>query len=189
MDGIYGICEPGVQLHTLDAEPMAAAMGIGEQSAGSLIGENGALLAAAGGLDVPSLAAFYGSYVAVDADLCNYEALLREDLESHGNGKTSAAELIAALYARYGLTFVERLKGAFSLALWDPKLQRLVLAVDGHAFKTLYWAFGDGRLLFASRLAAIESMKRRSEVDPAALMQFLVHTVVPAPLTIYKGTE
>ncbi|MGC2112261.1 MAG: asparagine synthase C-terminal domain-containing protein, partial [Candidatus Korobacteraceae bacterium] len=42
---------------------------------------------------------------------------------------------------------------------------------------------------FASRLAAIESMKRRSEVDPAALMQFLVHTVVPAPLTIYKGTE
>ena len=33
------------------------------------------------------------------------------------------------------------------------------------------------------------SAKERLEVDPAAVMQFLVHTVVPAPLTIYKGIE
>lgn len=184
MDGIYGICEPGVQLHALEAEPMSLAMAIGEPP----IGRDGALLGAASSLNVP-IAAAYGYYVAIDADLCNYGALLREHEASHGKGETSAAELVAALYARYGLTFVERLEGAFSLALWDPKLQRLLLAIDRHAFKTLYWAFEDGRLLFASRLAAIESLKKRSEVDPVALMQFLVHTVVPAPLTIYKGTE
>jgi len=32
-------------------------------------------------------------------------------------------------------------------------------------------------------------MKSLTEVDPAATMQFLVHAVVPAPLTMYKGIE
>ena len=44
-------------------------------------------------------------------------------------------------------------------------------------------------MLFSSRLSAIARMKQRAEVDPAAVMQFLIHTVVPAPLTIYKGIE
>jgi asparagine synthase (glutamine-hydrolysing) len=189
MNGIYGVCEPGVKLLPLETEPMSLMMGIKEQLAESRIGGNGALLGVAGDVNVTSLAAAYGSLVAIDADLCNYGALLREHEKSHGNGGTSVAEMVAGLYVRHGMDCAEKLEGAFSLALWDPQLQRLLLAVDRHSFKTLYWSFDDGRLLFAGRLSAIEVMKRRTEVDPAALMQFLVHTVVPAPLTIYKGIE
>ena len=32
-------------------------------------------------------------------------------------------------------------------------------------------------------------MRQQAEVDPVAIMQFLVHTVVPAPLTVYKGIK
>jgi asparagine synthase (glutamine-hydrolysing) len=168
---------------------MSLMMGVKQQSAESAIDGNGALLGVAGDVNVTSLAAAYGSLVAIDADLCNYGALLREHEKSHGGGTPSVGEIVAGLYVRYGMECVEKLEGAFSLALWDPHLQRLWLAVDRHSFKTLYWSFEGGRLLFAGRLSAIQGVKRRTEVDPAALMQFLVHTVVPAPLTIYKGIE
>src|SRR5271166_363595 len=189
MSGIYGICEPGVQLQTRELEPMSLAMRVKEEHRKLPIAGDGALLGASHRLNGSSLGVGHGSFVAVDADLCNSSALLAENERANGGSTVSIGELIANLYAQYGLNFVERLEGAFSVALWDPKQQRLVLAIDRFGFKTLYWSCELGRMLFSSRLGAIACMKRRMEVDPAALMQFLIHTVVPAPLTIYMGVE
>ena len=66
-----------------------------------------------------------------------------------------AAELIARLYLRYGLSLFEHLHGGFSFAMWDEKSQRLCLAIDRIGIKTLYWRREDDRLLFASRAGAI----------------------------------
>ncbi len=140
-------------------------------------------------MDVSQLGVGHGLFVAVDADLYNSSLLLGEHGSANGSSISSIGELVSALYVRYGLKFVERLEGAFSVALWDPEQQRLVLAIDRCGFKGLYWTCELGRVLFASRLDAIACMKPRTEVDAAALMQFLIHTVVPAPLTIYKGVE
>ena len=88
----------------------------------------------------------------MDADLVNSRLLVAEHEKSHGAAIRSAAELVAVLYAQYGLSFVERLEGAFSLAVWDPECQRLVLAIDRFGFKTLYWSCEGARILFSSRL-------------------------------------
>ncbi len=153
------------------------------------IGGEGALLGAAPGLDAASVGAVHDLLVAVDADLSNSRQLFAEHEKSHGAGISSTAELVALLYAQYGLNFVEKLEGAFALTVWDPQQQRLVLAIDRFGFKTLYWSREGGRILFSSRLSAVAAMKQRAEIDPAAVMQFLIHSVVPAPLTIYKGIE
>ena len=186
MSGIYGICEPGVQLHSHELVPMALAMRLAQNQT---IAGDGALLGVSPGLDAASLEAAHGLLVAVDADLSNSRLLFAEHEKWHGSGISSTAELIALLYAQYGLNFVEKLEGAFALTVWDPQQQRLVLAIDRFGFKTLYWSREGGRFLFASQLSAVAGMKRRADVDPAAVMQFLVHSVVPAPLTIYKGIE
>src|SRR5271157_592091 len=189
MSGIYGICEPGVQLQTHQLESMSLAMRVKEEHRKQPLGGDGALLDAAPGLNPASVAAAYGSFVAVDADLCNTSQLFAEHERSQGGTVRSVADIVAVLYARYGLNFVERLEGAFSLAVWDSQRQRLVLAIDRCGFKALYFSLEGARVLFSSRLSAITCMKRRMEVDPAALMQFLIHTVAPAPLTIYTGVE
>src|SRR5208283_884123 len=188
MNGIYGICEPGIQLQPDELEPMSVGATLEDQQELS-VGGNGVLLGRANRLNSASLGVGHVLFVAVDADLCNSSALLAENERVNGGSISSIGELVGVLYARYGLSFVERLEGAFSVALWDPKQQRLVLAVDRFGFKTLYWSREHGRILFSSRLGAVARMKQRTEVDPAALMQFLIHTVVPAPLTIYKGVE
>jgi asparagine synthase (glutamine-hydrolysing) len=186
MSGIYGICEPGVQLKTSDLDSMSLATGAKDRIE-TPVGGNGALLGAIYGLTTPSLGAAHGLLVAADADLCNYPALLKEHESGNGEDISSAAELVAVLYARYGVNLVERLEGAFAFALWDPPNQRLVLAIDRFGFKTLYVSCDRGRLIFSSRLRWTTGAKQDTEVDPAAVMQYLVHTVVPAPLTIYKG--
>src|SRR5271165_919747 len=189
MDEIYGICEPGAQLQTHELAMMYLATGLQQDRRESPIGGNGALLGAGHRLSVAPLAMEQGLYAAVDADFTNYNALLAEYQRSHGGAISSAEDLVAVLYARHGVNFVERLEGSFSLALWDRQRRRLVLAIDRFGFKTLYWSFDRRRLIFSSRLRAIAGAKPSIEVDPAAVMQYLVHTVVPAPLTIYKGIE
>jgi asparagine synthase (glutamine-hydrolysing) len=188
MSGIYGICEPGVQLQTSDLDSMSLATGAKDRIE-MPVGGNGSLLGAVYGITAPSLGAAHGSFVAADADLSNCSELLKEHESGNGKGISSSAELVAVLYAQYGMNFVERLEGAFAFALWDPQNQRLVLGIDRFGFKTLYWSYDRGRLIFSSRLKGIAAAKQDTEVDPAAVMQFLVYTVVPAPLAIYKGIE
>ena len=49
---------------------------------------------------------------------------------------------------------------------------------------------GEGdRLLFGTRLSSVAACSSELELEPAALVQFLLHTGVPAPLTIYKNIE
>jgi asparagine synthase (glutamine-hydrolysing) len=189
MSGIYGICEPGVQLQTHQLEPLSLAWGFPEGRRYLPIGGNGALLGASHCLNVPPHGDEHGLFVAVDADLNNYSALLTEHQRSNGDSISSSEDLVAVLYARHGLNFIERLEGAFSLALWDAQRQRLVLAIDRFGFKVMYCSMERGRISFSSRLSAVACTRQQIEVDPAAVMQFLVHTVVPAPLTIYKGIE
>ena len=189
MSGIYGICEPGVQLQRYEVELMASATRVSKNRGEPPIGGKGVMLGVVCGSNAPSLSEGHGLLAGIDADLSNYDNLVAEHKQSNGGGRVSSAELAALLYGRCGLDFVERLQGAFTLALWDAEQQRLVIAVDRFGFKTMYWCQDRGRLLFSSRLAAVASAKRNTEIDPAAVLQYLVHTVVPAPLTIYKGIE
>ena len=59
----------------------------------------------------------------------------------------------------------------------------------GLGLETLFWTADHGRLLFASRLGPVAAAKANSQINPTALIQFLLHTVVLAPLTIYKHIE
>src|SRR5271166_860529 len=152
MQGIYGICEPGALLRKSDMVPMAAAMGtdpIGELFAAG----NGAMLASNGCLSTPSMAAAYGLRIAVDADLTNYTALVSEHKTVYGESPKSLLDVLAGLYLRDTEDCLAKLEGAFSIAIWDSDRRRLLLAVDRHSFKVLYWTIEDGRLLFASRLS------------------------------------
>jgi asparagine synthase (glutamine-hydrolysing) len=189
MRGIYGICEPGVQLPASAIEPISLAMAVQDgQRRPSPTGTGGALLSSAGPHPFSSHGSCNRTYVAIDADLSNYGQLLAAQREGADNTTATLPNIVAALYERYGIECFERIEGQFAVAIWDSDSQQLLLATDRHSFKTLYWSIDNGRLIFSSRLRAIECVKR-TEVNPAAVLQFLIHTVVPAPLTIYKNVE
>jgi asparagine synthase (glutamine-hydrolysing) len=131
-----------------------------------------------------------GVQIAVDANLHNAEEISALVEGAANSYPMSLAEMLAHLYLRYGTDFVRLLQGAFSIAIWDESQRLLLLVVDRFGFKTLYWSQNGGQLSFSSRAGAVRLTGRASaEVNRDAIMQFLLFSVVPAPLTIFKGVE
>ncbi|MDD5461404.1 MAG: asparagine synthase (glutamine-hydrolyzing) [Methylococcales bacterium] len=65
--------------------------------------------------------------------------------------------VIPALYLELGEIFVERLKGAFAIAIWDPRTKKLLLARDRAGERPLFFSVNDGIVAFASLIAALLS--------------------------------
>jgi asparagine synthase (glutamine-hydrolysing) len=129
--------------------------------------------------------------VAIDSDMIDLQpALQRLSREGLMPSELTLAQQIGWLYILQGGDFLNDLRGAFAIAIWDEKNQRLILALDRMGLKTLYWTKETDRLLFGSRPSAV----RAAQADPStanadAIIQYLLFSVVPAPLTAYRGIE
>ena len=191
MSGICGICEPGRRMNPAVIEPMLAALSLPGEVSQFTSGGDSISLGVSRRWDFQQVASNPVVHVAVDAELLNRKELALSLKEQDFDPEAlSCAELIARLYRQRGISFVEMLNGAFSLALWDEEQHRLVLAIDRLGVNSLYWRKDGDRILFGSRVGAIRSTQGvRAEVNPAALVQYMLFSVVPAPLAIYQGIE
>lgn len=191
MSGICGICQPGATFTGSSLEPMLAALALpGEPRSRAIAGESAAM-GVSPRWTFQQVAEISGLRIAVDADLTNPKELaselLRDGVDPSG---MALAEQLASLYSRRGPEFVKLLQGAFAIAVWDEKRRRLVLAIDRLGLKGLYLSRENDRLVFGTRAGAVQAaLERPAEVNPAAIMQFLLFSVVPAPLTAYRGME
>lgn len=189
MSGICGIFEEGRELDARQLKPMLDALSLpGElESRGS--GGNSVFLGVAKRWSFQQAAQVEGVSVVADADLLGFE-LPRNPFDSSPESQGNIAKSIARMYLRHGVDFLQKLHGAFSLALWDSSSRRLLLAVDRFGLRTLYWRSERSRVLFASRLNAIRAVQEQiPQVDNNAVLQFLLFSVVPAPLSIDRDTS
>jgi asparagine synthase (glutamine-hydrolysing) len=124
--------------------------------------------------------------LACDADL-NNEDELRETAGVGAHGST--AELLAALYERYGVDFVTRLRGSFSLVVWDNGKERLLAAVDHFGHRRLVYCHDGHGLLVASRIDALIRTGIRREVNPRAIANVLNFSANLSPDTVFMGVK
>jgi asparagine synthase (glutamine-hydrolysing) len=143
-----------------------------------------------------------GAQPMVDSDLgltlvfngCiyNYQDLRRE-LEATGYTFFSAAdsEVVIKAFHRWGIHCVDRFKGMFAFAIADRATGVVTLARDRLGIKPLYLAETPGRVRFASTVRALlRAGDVDTELDRAALHHYMsFHSVVPAPLTMYRGVR
>ena len=131
----------------------------------------------------------HGHVLAFNGEIYNYQDL-RHVLEGLGHTfqTKSDSEVVLKAYAQWQLDFARRLRGIFAIALWDAFRRCLVLARDHLGVKPLYYAFADGRLVFASEVRAIlASGLVRRELDPAGLDAYLAYGSVQEPFTLVRG--
>ncbi|MFH8337115.1 asparagine synthase (glutamine-hydrolyzing) [Streptomyces sp. AM6-12] len=67
----------------------------------------------------------------------------------------SDCEVLLHLYRRDGLRFLDRVRGMFSLVLWDRDRGRLVFARDRFGIKPLFYHLNRERVVFASEIKAL----------------------------------
>lgn len=70
--------------------------------------------------------------------------------------------LILAAYRTFGESFPEKLKGDFAVAVWDRRLQRLLLARDPIGMRPLYYCRAGDTFLFASEIKGLLAHPRVS---------------------------
>lgn len=130
-----------------------------------------------------------GSAVTVfNGEIYNYLEL-REELMAGGvqfRG-TSDTEVLLALYEKYGLDCVNRLRGMFAFAIWDRAERRLVLGRDRLGKKPLYWRLDGQTLYFASEIKAIRVASTANvTMDQEAVDEYLSFGFIAGERTIYK---
>ncbi|MGB8328631.1 MAG: asparagine synthase (glutamine-hydrolyzing), partial [Polyangiales bacterium] len=129
--------------------------------------------------------------LVVNGEIYNFRELRRE-LQSKGHRfrSHSDSEVIVHLYEEEGLSFLDRLRGMFALALWDGPRQRLLLARDRFGQKPLFYHLGPEGLTFASELSALTMSRRFDRIaNIDAIDSFLCLQYVPSPWTAFEGVS
>lgn len=122
-------------------------------------------------------------WIAYDGKIFNVYQLIKE----HQSANIGGLAILPWLYQRYGLDFVEKLDGSFSLIVWDDTKNVVLLARDHIGSKPLFYSFQSGNLVFASQidgLSSFTSVKRTLSVE--SLDCYLTYLYVPAPNTLFK---
>ncbi len=130
-------------------------------------------------------------WVLLNGEIYNYPELRTELLQrGHKFATKSDTEAIVHLYEDLAEECFARLRGMFSIAVWDSRSRKLVLARDRVGKKPLFYAADRERILFGSELKALlegDSLSRK--MDEQALSDYFSLGYIPAPKTIYRSVR
>lgn len=127
-------------------------------------------------------------WVVYNGEIYNYRELAAE-LQSKGHvfRTRSDTEVIVHLYEELGEGCVDQLNGMFAFAIWDEKLQKLVLGRDRLGQKPVFYTSEDGHFLFASEIKALLAVRNRPpEMDFEAIHDYLSLRFIPPPRTMLR---
>jgi asparagine synthase (glutamine-hydrolysing) len=134
-----------------------------------------------------------GVAVALDGAIANAREL-REELTRKGyafpraSGAEADAEIVLRAYQRWDRDAPKHLHGAFAIALWDSRRQRLLLARDRFGEKPLHVCERGGSLYFASEPKALLALPGiPAEIDHQAMRDYLERRYVGGERTLFAG--
>jgi asparagine synthase (glutamine-hydrolysing) len=128
-------------------------------------------------------------WVTFNGEIFNYVELAGE-LRHRGHMFRTASdtEVIVHAWEEWGTECFSRFNGQWALALWDRRLERLVLSRDRLGVRPLFFTRSATSLLFASEVKAIfadRSVQRA--FDPVGLDQTFTYWSPVAPRTVFRG--
>ncbi len=126
--------------------------------------------------------------------LCEGEFYNRNELRASLEGKgynsmgVEGPGLCACLYKAYGLDFVSKIRGVFSIAIWDKKQSSLFLGTDPFSIKPITYYHDKSNFIFGSKIKAIlNSRQVEKEIEPSSIIDYLYFSAIPTPSTVYKN--
>jgi len=126
--------------------------------------------------------------ITFNGEIYNYR-VIKTELMARGYtfSSDSDTEVLLRLYEADGVDMLSALRGMFSFAIWDSKLDAMLIARDPYGIKPLYYSDDGSIFRAASQVKALVAGGAISnEVDLAAQAGFYIFGSVPEPLTMYK---
>ncbi|GAA1589932.1 asparagine synthase (glutamine-hydrolyzing) [Kribbella hippodromi] len=107
---------------------------------------------------------------------------LRDELRRRGHPfrTDSDTEVVLRAYVEWGTSFTERLNGMYALAIWDPRIETLVMVRDRMGIKPFfYYPTADGVLFGSEPKAILANPSVRPVVEANGLQELLTATKTP----------
>lgn len=126
-------------------------------------------------------------WVVFNGEVYNYQGL-RENLMAQGHRfKTkSDTETLIHLYEQEGVEGLRKLRGMFAYAIWDARVQKLLLVRDRFGKKPLYYAVRPEGIYFASELKCLRPHELPLELDEDAFRLYLRFSYMPDPHSPFR---
>lgn len=124
--------------------------------------------------------------IVFNGEIYNYIEL-RAELEVDAFRTRSDTEVILHAYQRWGEACLSRLRGMFSIAIWDNQERRLFLARDRFGIKPLYWAQTPDGLFFASEMKSLLPFLPSRSVNRPALADYFTFQFCLGDKTLVDG--
>ena len=104
------------------------------------------------------------------------------------NPSLNILELLKRAYLQWGIKFIERLEGTFSIIVYDKDQELLTLAKDKIGIIPLNFYHSEELIIFGSRLSDFNQAPNfRAQISPEGLSSYLQFGSVMQPNTIFKG--
>ena len=98
------------------------------------------------------------------------------------------SEVLSYLYDKFGIQFIQKLRGIFSVALYDQKIGKLFLIRDRFGVKPLYYTVQNGIFYFSSEVKSFFTIREvKCEIDFDRYVEYLGLQFVPGENTIFKN--
>lgn len=127
------------------------------------------------------------SIFVFNGEIYNYKELRYKYLEKEQFSSESDSEVVFKLYLKFGNSFVEKLRGMFSIVILDLNAQKLKVWRDRMGMKPFYYSFINDIFIFNSEAKGIFSYEIvQKQINPQGLAYSMYLGTCPSPLTIYK---
>lgn len=126
--------------------------------------------------------------VVFNGEIYNFKELLQElAIEPQTSSDT---ELVLYAFVKWGMAFVHKLNGMFSIAIYDNEQEELFLFRDRIGIKPLFYFWDGSHFAFASEIKALLKAKNialRKKINYKVISNFLYLGYIPEPETIYQN--
>ena len=134
----------------------------------------------------PMYSSTFDSLLMFNGEIYNH-AELRDELKSNGvkfQTSHSDTEVILKGLSKFGIDFIEKLNGQFSIFFINNKSKKAYLARDRLGQKPLYFSLKNNTLLFSSNFLSINELLTSSTINEESLNNYLNLGVIPGDKTL-----
>ena len=128
------------------------------------------------------------SLIAVfDGVIFNQDEII-QSLGEDAEASLSNAELLLAGYRRWDRDVLDHLIGDFAFAIWDSSASTLFAAVDPFGLRPCYFAAGNGRVAFGSRMSQLRFLHWvGKDLNDRMIVSFLLDSFKDPTATFYAN--
>jgi asparagine synthase (glutamine-hydrolysing) len=127
-----------------------------------------------------------GNWITFNGEIYNYIEL-REEIGREQFRTGSDTEVILKAYEKWGKNCVDRMRGMFAFAIWDPRKRQLFCARDRFGIKPFYYTLVNNVFYFSSEVKALLPFVPQIETDLEGFKDYLSFQFCLDDKTLFKG--